>query len=62
MVKYKFRIAGMVSEGKPMIVEFEIGPEDTVADVKRKIRKELNIRDNLDIQLILPKNNEKSHS
>ena len=52
MVKYKFRLASGSQKQKEKIFTIDIGPEETVLDVKRKIRKQLKINDILDIQLI----------
>lgn len=58
MVKYKFRLASLSQNDKPKIIEIDVGPEETVLDVKEKIRKKLNILDILDIQLIWKEDSE----
>ena len=59
MVKYKFRLAGLSQGSKEKIIEVDVGPEDTVADVKKKIREKWNMNEILDIELIF---NEKTKS
>lgn len=52
MVKYKFRLAGLSQNKKEKIIEIDVEPEETVADVKKKIRKKFGINDILDLKLI----------
>lgn len=52
MVKYKFRLAGLSQKKKEQIIEINVEPDETVADVKKKIRKKFGINDILDLKLI----------
>lgn len=59
MVKYKFRLAGLARGQNEKIIEIDVGPEETVADVKKKIREKWNMDKTLDIELIF---NEKTEN
>lgn len=59
MVKYKFRLAGLSRGQKEKIIEVDVGPEETVADVKKKIRKKWNLNKILDLELILKEKTKK---
>ena len=52
MVKYKFRLAKTSKNEKDNVFEIDVDPEDTVLEVKEKIRKKLKLLDILDIELI----------
>lgn len=52
MVEYRFRLVSASGPAREFTID--VGPDDTIGDVKRKIRATHGISDVLDLHLIFP--------